>query len=131
MPLCTNVLSPITLTTRFASSGGSDMAHPQTYADARAHAHQRVHRLERRQHAKRITADVARHKAIQILQRGVNGAMRAARTQRRRLAWDRLCSGEQSPSRMRRTRSTFNSPKRYISGLPSTAIPAVRAASTR
>ncbi len=39
-------------------------------------------------------------------------------------------SGLVSPARMRRTRATFSSPKRYISGLPSAWMPAARKDST-
>ena len=44
------------------------VAKPESHADGRAHADQRIHRLEGRQNAQRVAADVARNDAVQIFQ---------------------------------------------------------------
>src|ERR1035441_4349828 len=61
---------------------------PQAQADgdASAHAHAGIERVERRQPAQRVAADVARHNAAQVAQRGKHGAVRTAGAQLRRLA---------------------------------------------
>src|ERR1035441_9770250 len=62
---------------------------PQAQADgdSSAHAHAGIERVERRQHAPRVAADVARHNAAQVAQRGKHGAVRTAGAQLGRLAW--------------------------------------------
>ncbi len=64
-------------------------------ADARAHADAGVHRLQGRQHAERVAADVARDDAVHVLEDLEHVAVRAALTELRRLApgRDRLGAG--------------------------------------
>ena len=132
MPLWTKVLSPMTLTTRRACVRRQHVAQAQPHADAGAHAHQRVHRLERRQHAQRVAADVAGDDAVQLAQRVEDRAVRAALAQ--------AAAACRAPGAARATRRrpgcgarARRSARRsgYISGLHSTAMPAARSGSAR
>ena len=70
--------------------GRQRVAQPQAHADGRAHAYQRIHGLERRQHAQGIAADIAGDDAVQVLEGRVDAAMRTAGAQSRRLAGNAL-----------------------------------------
>ena len=100
--------------------GRQHVAQAQAHAEAGAHADAGVHGLEGRQHAQRVAADVAGDDAVQLAQGLEDDAVRAAVAELGRLAGRLAGSGLRSSSRMRRTRATFSSPKRYISALPST-----------
>lgn len=105
--------------------------HTKADTDAGAHAGQGIHRRERRQHAKRIAADIARDDAIEPGQRFEDRAVRTAFAQGRRLAAGIVASTDSSCSRIRRTRSALSSPKRKRSDLPSTCKPSARNSVTR
>ena len=69
------------------------MTHTETNPDRRPHADQRIHGFKWRQDAQRITADVARHVAVKVLERDKYRAVRASRAQFGRLAGNRLRLG--------------------------------------
>ncbi len=82
--------------------GRQDVTQAQAHADRGAHGHAGVHRLVRRQHAERVAADVAGHDAVVLLERGVDGVVRAGRAELRRLAarrgrFGRVVAGQDAP----------------------------------
>ena len=75
------VESPITRDGRLAAQRLVEAGH---HADAGAHAEAAVEGEQRRQRAERVAADVAHGRELALAQRGVDGAVRAARAEHRR-----------------------------------------------